>query len=619
MRIFIVFTFFFVATIGCVPENIVFFAPKTVEPSVSVANTKELPPRGESVELSGIPLKIVIAEKTPYYSAPGSQQIGTLPVFQILYIIDTPNRFTSEDEIEWLKVSFTRNAVDAFYVQANWDKNVYLWQHRVEWYPIRTSAVFRQDVYVSFDDVERSIKGEFVSPIGSVALRPERTSENPYPIVDSKRAIAEDGTQYECYKVAFLGRQEEKVYTSNAETKTVGYTQKETQNIIDQLRTIDVLVVLDVTGSMDEHFPTTQDAIREFAEVFKAKNLDVRFQLTTYKDIDEIEIFSWEKIRDFCSRISSLNSEGGGDPEESVYPAMYETLIHTTFRERSERILLLVGDSPSHTRGVNNPKKIGNEEIIRLSNKNNAKVFVAAVSGGQALEKQMREIADATGGMSIALARKSELFEHIRKTLRNTSDDAIDNIIVAKKLSEGKSRSEIENELGKSIAPIVSILRNAKGIDTDKLKAMENGETICTTGWIRCSNNSATAGRLEVFGFKTEFEGTLGVMQTIATLTPEHNTMVSIQVEGFGSRVRTDVPIGKFMDEYGLPHSNPSLLGMTMGEIMLLTEAERASIKETLHFKIRRLNDELNDKLRWRKLSDADERIIGHVSESCLP
>ena len=70
--------------------------------------------------------------------------------------------------------------------------------------------------------------------------------------------------------------------------------------------------------------------------------------------------------------------------------------------------------------------------------------------------------------------------------------------------------------------------------------------------------------------------------------------------------------------EHGLPHSNPSLIGMTIGEIMLLTEAERASIKDALQGKMRRLKDELNNNSRWRVLSPVDERMIGYVSENCL-
>ncbi|MCL2304172.1 MAG: VWA domain-containing protein [Planctomycetaceae bacterium] len=532
-RCFSTFLLICVMTMGCVPKKEKHPDTAPMEPSHYDAPSKDFPTKGEVAEINGIPLKIVIAEDMPYYSVPNNSgtRMGTLGMFQILYVIDSPNRFTNGDEAEWLKVSQTRNATDAFWIQGKWDKNYFRWQHRVEWFPLKTSAVYQQDVYAS----------------------------------------------------------------------------------------LEVCVVLDVTGSMDEHFPTAQKAIREFAETFQAKNLEVWFKLTTYKDIDEIEVHPSERIVNFCNRINNLRSGGGGDPEESVYPALDETLTRVTFRERSERILLLVGDSPSHISGVNNPKRIGNSEIIRLANKNNVKVFVAAVAEGLDLEKQMRGIAEATGGKSIALTQKTELFRHIQKMLQETSNNVATYVQVASKFADGRSKDEIDKELGKDITPIVEILRNEKRIETDKLVALEKGETICTTGWIACPNNTATAGRLEVFGFKTEFEATLGVMQTIATLSPEHKSMFDIQIEGFGSRVRTDVPLGKFMDEHGLPHSNPSLLGMTMGEIMLLTEAQRASIKEALESKIKRLKDELNDKSRWRKLSPVDERLIGHVSESCLP
>lgn len=604
---------------GCGQEGV---RPLNLSPSGGAHNgnsTKVLSPPDDCAKVNGTPLKIVSSGDVHCFDVPNGtgKRIGTLPMFQIMYVIDPPNRFSNGDEMEWLKISPTRSEVDAFYIQAYWDKNVYPWPHRVAWYAVKTSAIVQQDVYGLFDDLARSIRGEYVSPIGSVTLRPQRLSEFPYPILEMKRITAEDGTQYDCYKVAFLGRHENRM--STGKVQTVAYTRQETTQIIDQLRAIDVLVVLDVTGSMSKHFSTAQKSIREFAETFKSKNLRPRFKLTTYKDIDEIDVYPWEDIEKFCGRINGLDSDGGGDEEESVYPAMHETLTRTTFRERSERIMLLVGDSPSHTRGVNNPTRIGNDEIIRLGKRHKVKVFVAAVSEGRALEKQMRGIAEATGGESIALTQKSELFRHVRKMLQTTSDSASNYVQVAEKMFEGKTMDEIKNEIGKDLAPIVDLILTEKGIDLDKLPALQRGETICATGWIRCPRNGATAGRLEVFGFKTEFEATLGVMQTIANLSPGHKTMLDIQIEGFGSRVRTDVPIGKFMDEYGLPHSNPSLLGLTMGEIMLLTEQERASIKDALRSKINRLKDELNEKARWRRLSDNDERIIGHVSESCLP
>ena len=581
---------------------------------------EELPPKGGAVGINGIPLKVVIAEPTPYFSVPnsGGTSVGTYSMFQILYVMKTSDSFISGNKTnEWLKVSPTQHASDAVWIQAMWSKNVFRWPHRVCWYPLKTSAVFQSDVFASFEDIERSIKGQYVSPIGSVRLRNSRLSENPWPILESKRVVAADGTSYWCYHVAFLGRLENKSSADDT-TSRRSYTREETHAIINQLRTIDCLVALDVTSSMDPHFVTAQNAIREFAATFAAKNLNARFKLTTFKDIDEIHHYPWESIDDFCNRVSRQIAEGGGDDEESVYPALHEALSRTTFRERSERILLLVGDAPSHVSGVNNPNRIGNYEIIRLSTQNNVKFFVAAVSEGRALERQMRGIADATGGKSIALTNKSELFRHIRQMLEETSDRATVLARLAEGTASGKSKRELDEEIGTDTAPLVRILETEKRIDVDKLAALKKGDTICATGWIMCPDNAATAGRLEVFGTKTEFQATLGVMQTIVTLAPEHKTMLDIQIEGFGARVRTDVPIGQFMEEYGLPHTKPSLVGMTFGEIMVLTEAQRASIKDTLESKIRRLKEELNDKSRWRVLSPVDERIIGYVSENCL-
>jgi hypothetical protein len=133
----------------------------------------------------------------------------------------------------------------------------------------------------------------------------------------------------------------------------------------DELK-IDVIYVIDFTGSMQEHINATLEAMRTSATTFqgaaKSKSEDrVRFGLVGYRD--HLESVGTGENNEYVfknftpelvsrSRLVELlqqngKAQGGGDIEEEVFPGVLEA-INSKWSDNSVRLIFLIGDASSH-------------------------------------------------------------------------------------------------------------------------------------------------------------------------------------------------------------------------------------------------------------------------------
>ncbi|MCY2964518.1 MAG: VWA domain-containing protein [Planctomycetota bacterium] len=117
---------------------------------------------------------------------------------------------------------------------------------------------------------------------------------------------------------------------------------------------IDVMFVLDITGSMQTVINGIRDGIVKFAEELDAKQFDARIGLLAFRD--EIEGEESEQLRfpdepftndsaEFRRQVGALMANGGGDEPESSLDAI-AAAARLRYREDATKVLLLITDAP---------------------------------------------------------------------------------------------------------------------------------------------------------------------------------------------------------------------------------------------------------------------------------
>jgi Mg-chelatase subunit ChlD len=122
---------------------------------------------------------------------------------------------------------------------------------------------------------------------------------------------------------------------------------------------VDVMFVLDVTGSMDPEIAGVKAGIVGFVRDLQAKKLDARVGLVYFRDrlvpsdpeqntlkFEDNQPFT-KNAALFSEKVGELKASGGGDPPESVLDAL-AFASRQPFRKNASRVLLLISDDEPH-------------------------------------------------------------------------------------------------------------------------------------------------------------------------------------------------------------------------------------------------------------------------------
>lgn len=118
---------------------------------------------------------------------------------------------------------------------------------------------------------------------------------------------------------------------------------------MEQNRSLDVVFVLDTTGSMNEEINGVKEGIIRFSEIMQLRNRDVRYALITYGDtIRETHPFT-KNVYTFQEWVSQKIADGGNDEPENSLEAIASGL-KSNFNEEAQRIVVLITDASSHVK-----------------------------------------------------------------------------------------------------------------------------------------------------------------------------------------------------------------------------------------------------------------------------
>jgi len=130
--------------------------------------------------------------------------------------------------------------------------------------------------------------------------------------------------------------------------------------VVQKRPPVDIVFVVDTTGSMEPYIEGVKLKITEFADALSAQGTDFRLGLVDFKDLILSEPMVTYPFTNDVGRFRSYaqamhdNFGGGGDYPESSLEAIMKAAENSgalKYRDEAERMLILITDAPPHIKG----------------------------------------------------------------------------------------------------------------------------------------------------------------------------------------------------------------------------------------------------------------------------
>jgi len=179
---------------------------------------------------------------------------------------------------------------------------------------------------------------------------------------------------------------------------------------VDGAAAVDVLFLLDATGSMGDEIDRLKESIDSVSERIDAleSQPDVRFAMTIYRDEgDEFVTATYDFTSDvaaFRDALAEVVADGGGDYPEAMEEGLAEALAEPAWRDPATTVQLafLVADAPPQ---IARDVPTTYADSIRDATARGIKVFpVASSESDDQAEGAFRQVAQATGARFVFLS-----------------------------------------------------------------------------------------------------------------------------------------------------------------------------------------------------------------------
>lgn len=164
-------------------------------------------------------------------------------------------------------------------------------------------------------------------------------------------------------------------------------------------RKLDVVLLLDATGSMADELNTLQTGLDDIADELTSlpDNITLRYGLVVYRDqgkSDSIQLFALTNDWDlFARNLMAVTAVGGGDYPEDLSGGLYQAVINMNWNPDADRLVILLGDAPPH---LNTGETIPLEETLLMAVEQDITIFTVGSDGlnetGSAIYQQIAEV-----------------------------------------------------------------------------------------------------------------------------------------------------------------------------------------------------------------------------------
>lgn len=176
-------------------------------------------------------------------------------------------------------------------------------------------------------------------------------------------------------------------------------------------RPLDVVVVLDSTGSMTSAIDACKKRITRILEILRENAPRVRFGLVTYRDHgDEYLRKGIELTEDFpkvTAFLKTIQANGGGDTPEAVEAGLEMAYADTEMKwdPRAKKIAIIVADAPCHDKD----KPLCLEQATKAK----AKGIITFCLSVEGTVPFFKELAAAGGGKNVDIQRADDIARHV--------------------------------------------------------------------------------------------------------------------------------------------------------------------------------------------------------------
>lgn len=165
---------------------------------------------------------------------------------------------------------------------------------------------------------------------------------------------------------------------------------------------LDVVFLLDATGSMSDEIDAVKERIRRIISDIALGDPapDVRFGLVAYRDRGDEYVTRTEALTRDIDRIvenlAAVTADGGGDYPESLVEGVHVLLNDLDWDQQATRLAFLIADAPPH---LDYPDDYDLDAEIADAVRRGIAVHAIGASGlDEEGEKVFRRLADETGG-----------------------------------------------------------------------------------------------------------------------------------------------------------------------------------------------------------------------------
>ena len=193
---------------------------------------------------------------------------------------------------------------------------------------------------------------------------------------------------------------------------------------------IDVVFVIDTTGSMDSSISAVKNNIRNIVESISSKTKSARFALVTYQDHpccggssgdypSKIETDFTSSVEVFNKAVNFIQLGNGGDWEESVYSGI-KTGLNLQWRAGVKKIMIVIGDAPAK-----NPEpvtELTEQSIVDAAYAvDPAQIYIIDTSGHDAMAPVM-SLAERTGGAYLQADDSNKIVDQVNASVENVTN-----------------------------------------------------------------------------------------------------------------------------------------------------------------------------------------------------
>ena len=188
------------------------------------------------------------------------------------------------------------------------------------------------------------------------------------------------------------------------------------RNLVDAaiVQEIDLVFIIDKTGSMEDNVRGIRAYIDLFFEHFTRSGHDAAFGLVTFADVTEKKPKVQGVTTDhgkFKNWLYKIKFEGGGDLAESGLDALMAALNKIKFRRNVQRFFVLVSDGAFHDADYDGRSEFSQDGVIETLQHQGVRVDVIGLNF-----LPIKQIAWATGGTWRSIPGRGYM-EHIPRTL----------------------------------------------------------------------------------------------------------------------------------------------------------------------------------------------------------